>query len=205
MIGLIILVVGAIYLAVLVKVTCSAYRWAKNKGLSKAKCQLAATGGFLAVYLPVFWDHIPTVIMHQYYCATEAGYWVYKTPDQWKRENPGVAEALIHSGVPQDRLDSESKSRIRYLNERFEDRVSYQHLRFIPVTISTSVVVDRKSDEVLAKHVTAGAGYGNMMVGNDWRSIKFWLGLGSCEGETLRLRGQYESIRWAYKKIGENK
>jgi hypothetical protein len=205
MIGLIILIVGVIYFAVLVVVTRGAYRWAKGKGLSKAKCRLAAAGGFLAVYLPVFWDHIPTVIAHEYYCKTEAGFWVYKTPEQWKKENPGVAETLTYSSLPRLRVDPDSGLQITYLNNRLETRRSPHRLRAVPVTVYTDVVVDLRSNEVLAKHVGVGAGYGNMMVGSDWRSMKFWLGLGSCEGESMPLYGQYESIRRSYQKIGEKK
>lgn len=205
MIGLIILIAGAIYLAVLVLVTRVAYRWAKNKGLSRIKCRLVAAGGFLAVYLPVFWDHIPTVIAHQYYCATEAGFWVYKTPEQWRKENPGVAEALTYSTLSQSFSDTKDETIVTILNERFEGRRSFNHLYFIPVTIFTDITIDQKNSEVLAKHVSVGSGYGNMMIGGDWRSMKFWLGLGSCEGEASRLYGQYVSIREKYKKIGELK
>jgi predicted PurR-regulated permease PerM len=95
MIGLLVLVVGAIYLAVLVFVTRAAYRWASRKGLPKSRRILTVAGGFLLVYLPVFWDHIPTLIMHKYYCEKEAGFWVYKTLEQWKTENPGVIEGLV--------------------------------------------------------------------------------------------------------------
>ncbi len=46
------------------------------------------------MYNLVFWDLIPTKLLHKYYCATEAGILVYKTPGQWITENPGVAETL---------------------------------------------------------------------------------------------------------------
>lgn len=205
MIGLIILIVGVIYCAVLVVATRAAYRWAKSKGFSKAKCWLAAMGGFLALYLPVFWDHIPTLIAHQYYCATEAGFWVYKTPEQWRKENPGVAETLTYSTLSSTSSDPEDGAIVTSLNERFDDKRSYNHLKFIPVTIFNDVIFDRKKNEFLVKHVTAGAGYGNPLTGSDLRSMKFWLNLGSCEGEDLLLYGQYESMRQAYKKIGEKK
>ena len=204
MIGLIILIVGIVYLALLVWVTRIAYRWAKAKGLSKAKCWFAAAGGFLVVYLPVFWDHIPTVIAHQYYCGTEAGFWVYKTPEQWKKENPGVAETLANSSPSRSWVEAQDETRFT-LNERFEDQSRRRHLRFVPVTVFSDITVDRKTNAVLARHVSVGAGYGNIMVGSDWRSMKFWLSLGSCEGEALRLRGQYERIRRSYEKIGEQK
>ena len=205
MIGLIILIVGIVYLALLIWTTRFAYRWAKVKGLSKRKCLLAGGGGFLAIYLPVFWDHIPTVVTHQYYCKTEAGFWVYKTPEQWKRENPNVAQTLTYSRLSPLSINSEKTLQITHLNERFEGQRSFGRLHVVPVTIFTDIVIDRNSGDILAKYVTVGSGHGNMLVGNDWRAMKFWLKLGPCEGEKLQFRGAYESIQEAYKKIGEQK
>ena len=48
----------------------------------------------LVMYNVVFWDWIPTVLVHKYYCETEAGFWVYKTVDEWRAENPGVMERV---------------------------------------------------------------------------------------------------------------
>jgi len=53
------------------------------------------------MYNLVFWDLIPTLAMHKYYCANEAGFWVYKTPEQWVKENPGVAKTLSMSHLPE--------------------------------------------------------------------------------------------------------
>jgi len=54
-------------------------------------------GAFLLVFLPIFWDWLPTVATHQYYCAKDSGFWVYKTLEQWKDENPGVMETLVYN------------------------------------------------------------------------------------------------------------
>lgn len=57
---------------------------ARKRGWSRNKSWLGAMYVFLLVYLPVFWDWIPTVVVHKYYCETEAGFWVYKTvDDRW--------------------------------------------------------------------------------------------------------------------------
>src|SRR4051812_6042339 len=97
------MVVGAlvIYLSVLTAITVFAWRWAAKNGLPVAKRLLVAMAGFLIIYLPVFWDHIPTIMAHRYHCDKEAGIWIYKTVDQWKAENPGVFETLIvNNGAP---------------------------------------------------------------------------------------------------------
>jgi len=50
-------------------------------------------GGFL-MYNLLFFDLIPVHAVHYYECKTEGGLTVYKTIEEWKRENPGVAETL---------------------------------------------------------------------------------------------------------------
>ena len=97
MFGLIVFGLLGIYMLLLVAVTRWGYRLAEKKGLPRKQRWLWATGGFLIVYLPLFWDWIPTIAVHQYYCAKDAGFWVYKTLDQWKVENPGVMETLVYN------------------------------------------------------------------------------------------------------------
>ncbi|MDP2398457.1 MAG: hypothetical protein Q8M53_08905 [Burkholderiales bacterium] len=173
MIGLIILIVGVIYLTVLVAVTRAAYRGAKNKGFSKAKCRFAAAGGFLALYLPIFWDHIPTVIAHEYYCTKDSGFWIYKTLDQWKTENPGVAETLLANKsvvtVPNAYV----------LNHRFNWAV--YETRYFPINHMTRTewqVVDSKTEEILARYVNYSASHEKRQAG--WTGWKFWLDSPYC-------------------------
>jgi hypothetical protein len=173
MIGLIILIVGVIYLTVLVAVTRAAYRWAKSKGLSKAKCRLSAAGGFLAVYLPVFWDHIPTVIAHQYYCTKDSGFWIYKNLDQWKAENPGVAETLVAN------KSVVTMPNAYVLNQRFNWAV--YETRYFPINhmIRTEwQVVDSKTEEILSRYVNYSASHERRQAG--WTGWKFWLDSSYC-------------------------
>ncbi|MBK7764911.1 MAG: hypothetical protein IPI44_01795 [Sulfuritalea sp.] len=89
-----ILIVGAmgLYLLIAFGVVIGAISHARKHGKSTKRW---GWGAALVMYLIPFWDWIPTVAVHQYYCATEAGFWVYKTPEQWKKENPGVMETLV--------------------------------------------------------------------------------------------------------------
>lgn len=93
MLGLMVLLALGIYLAVSVLVIWLAARWAKKRG--RRGWVWGGVAAF-AMYNLVFWDLVPTLAMHKYYCSTEAGFWVYKTPEQWVRENPGVREALTN-------------------------------------------------------------------------------------------------------------
>ena len=47
-----------------------------------------------AMFNVLFWDLIPVYGVHSYKCAKEGGFKIYKTIDQWKHENPGIAETL---------------------------------------------------------------------------------------------------------------
>ncbi len=194
MIGLITLIVGVVYCAVLVVATRAAYRWAKNKGLSKAKCRFAAAGGFLVVYLPVFWDHIPTLIAHQYYCATESGFWVYKTPEQWRKENLGVLETLNAPGATGSPVrharsaDGHEIIDTYILNERFNWIIAQRDLFFLlPIVITERLVLDALNNEVLARYIDFSSGNSVKYTIGPPGPIKFWLQNSNCvNGERNR-------------------
>lgn len=196
MFGLVVLVVGAIYLVVLIAVTLFAYFAAKKRGYSTAKRWLAAAGGFLVVYLPVFWDFIPTHIANQYYCSTQAGFTVYKSVEQWVAENPGVAKGLTKENDAPYNTSSEGTSRI-VLNERFVSETRRSHpIRFLSTQIFEDVIVDEKKGEVLARHVSVASGPG----GQDWRELKFWL-----SGRCVPPRMDFVKFETTVRNLGESK
>jgi len=43
----------------------------------------------------IFWDVIPIYGLHSYQCHAHSGFTINKTIEQWKHENPGVAETLV--------------------------------------------------------------------------------------------------------------
>lgn len=178
--GVVIFGAIALYLIISLVVVLLAARAAKKKGRSPWRWGGAAA---LVLYLLVFWDHIPTVVAHKYYCATEAGFWIHKTLEQWKAENPGVADTLTWREIP-DRSDTIQLpgGATRYiLNERFIWEIHRRHLPFLPTTISEELVIDQKTADILVRRISVGSSYGNLAVGsNDWRVFKFWLSLDSC-------------------------
>jgi len=64
--GLVVFGVMALYLIVSIIVVVVAVRAAKKRG--KTPCAA------VVMYLIPFWDWLPTVAAHKYYCATEAGF-----------------------------------------------------------------------------------------------------------------------------------
>jgi hypothetical protein len=77
-----------------------------------------AWGSALVMFLIPYWDLLPTIIADQYNCSSNAGFFVYKTVDQWKQQNPGVMETLSMAHLPeQHRIENDKvfKDDRRYL------------------------------------------------------------------------------------------
>lgn len=117
------------------------------------------------------------------YCTKEAGVWIYKTVDQWKAENPGVAETLkpytdknrpdfIHSG---DGLYNTSET--EFLNPRFANVYKKNGPLTPNVFRRMYELVDVKNGEVMARWIDFSSGYGNPFQGTPYglSSYKVWL------------------------------
>ena len=135
------------------------------------------------MYLIPFWDWMPTVPVHQYYCAKESGIWVYKTVDQWKAENPGVMETLAaNEGVPSMRDGDETNFTDTYvLNMRIVKVVQEHRISSVlPIFGHEQDIVDKKNSEVLARYVDYSTSHERQAAG--WSGWKFWLDARHCAG-----------------------
>lgn len=188
MFGLVVLIVMVLYLWLLVWATKRGWRWGIEKqGWTGGKRWRGAAIGFLLVYLPVFWDFIPTVAVHQFYCAKDSGFWVYKTLDQWKAENPGVMEGLVaYAGVPSKYEpfdDYHGKRNIYFLNDRFNWVVTQQDIfSLLPIIRTEQQVMDVAKNEVLARYVDFSAVNSVKNPVGAPGPLKFWLHNGNCSG-----------------------
>lgn len=193
MLGLMVLFAFLVYLLISMLVVIGVARLAKEHGRSPRRWGWAAA---VVMYLLVFWDHLPTLVLHKYYCATRAGFWVYKTPEQWKAENPSVAETLTW----RDRSPSYHNDEVAHgyhLNERFNWERRESKAPLVPVWLSTESVIDTKNGALVAKQVLVWSGYGSIGVGSpegDWRVIKLWVGAKICNPKRLNME--------AYARIG---
>jgi hypothetical protein len=169
--GLVVFGVMALYLLISILVVTGAVKYARTNGKSATRW---GTGAALVMYLIPFWDWLPTIATHQYYCAKEAGFWIYKTPEQWKKENPGVTETL----VAQLSIQRMAYGELQIMDQRFaiETRHSTPVL-LIPTEIAERLLIDRKTGDILAKTVEVGSGVGNMATGG---GLKFWLNQSPC-------------------------
>jgi hypothetical protein len=158
-----------------------ALRFAKRTGRNK---WVWGAIGFLLVYLPVFWDHIPILVMHEYYCEKEAGFWVYKTLNQWKVENSGVI--LTPEGRSTNTQKEEGGYKeIHQLNHRFNWVINLQGVSSIlQVSKREETLVDTKNNDVLARFMDFSRG-NQRSTG----TTKFWLVNSDCNGgEIYRVR-----------------
>ncbi len=177
--GLVILGALAFYLLISIFVVIGAIKHAKKTGKSAKRWGWSVA---LVMYLIPFWDWIPTVAVHQYYCRTEAGFWVYKTVDQWKKENPGVMETLVaNKGAPSTRQgDMTNYTDTYFLNQRFYWVIKRFNDPFLNQWRHEQEVVDSKENNVLARYVDFSTA--QIRAGGGWYGWKFWLHNEHCIG-----------------------
>ena len=147
-------------------------------GKSEAVARAWSVAAVLVLSLPMTWDAIPTWIAFRYYSHKEAGIQVFKTLEQWKAENPGVAEMLKPYGDFDKRRNSIKLGNNKFrnpLNDRFaEDTQQFDKL-FLSVYAHRYAVIDVKNETVLANWIEVGSGNngGFASGGSGWWA--FWL------------------------------
>lgn len=204
MMGLMYLLAFAVYLALSAAIVAWAVRHARMTGKSAS---IRGLGAALVMWLIPFWDWIPTVIMHKYYCETEAGFWVYKTVDQWKKENPGVLERIVaNKGAPsKSERSGDERKRIStyFLNDKFNWVVSHEDISTsVPIIRTEEVVVDTARGEALARYVDFGTGNSVRNTVGPPGPLKFWLSSKHCTGGDMNESQMYwfkHAIRGAEK------
>jgi hypothetical protein len=202
MIALVYLAVIGAYLIVSVLFVYGIVKFARRKGF---KPWLLGVLAALVMYLLVFWDFIPVLIKHNNLCKEQGGFWIYKTPEQWFKENPDAIGK--NWAKPGESLRSENiVGGTRYwdsdyiYSESFFDR-NYAHA----IRRFEERLFDARTGEVLARVVDFERGGGNPMLHAD--SIvdyKFWLGVGNnnCGAAEATYLMDYIKIARKYKMKG---
>lgn len=163
MMGLVILGVLVVYLIVSIWVTKKAVSWAKAN--NKKPWVWGGLAAFV-MYNLVFWDLIPTLVMHKYYCDTQTGFWVYKTPEQWMRENPRMKEGVgsqeqITADRKVDKLENGFRETVS-VNQRTKIKYIFTVVSAIPIfdlSKHEEALLDSSKNFVLAKRVFFAAGH----------------------------------------------
>jgi hypothetical protein len=167
MAGLSILVALFLYLLVSAGVVFWVVRWAKRKGRGPVRWGIFAA---LVMYHLVFWDFIPTLVVYKYYCATKAGFWVYTTPEQWKAENPGVAETLTWREMS-EHYEAPGVTFGFRLNERIVWITKQEKGPVVPVGISEELIIDSMNNKVLVRKVGIWTGRPGEEITRFWTKI----------------------------------
>ncbi|QTS88790.1 hypothetical protein JLK41_11780 [Ectopseudomonas khazarica] len=141
------------------------------------------------MYLLVAYEQIPTFLIGRYYCATQAGITVYKTPDQWLAENSGPGGAIVWQRTPPQLADN-------VLNPRLVHSVRRDLMSIIPVNIITQEIRDAYSGEVLVREVAVSTGY-DKRGGMGALAFKIWAGNFLCSpgySSFLAIKKKYREI-----------
>lgn len=180
--GAVIFGVLLLYLFISIAVVKWAVRYAKKNGKSVKKW---GWGAALIMYMIPFWDWLPTVAVHQYYCSTEAGFWVYKTVDQWKAQNPGEMEKLTPYKGPQTKRDGDMQNYTDtyYLNQRFNWVIKHNGKFFPNRWRYEQEIIDTHTNEVLARYVDFSTSQNRRQAG--WSGWKSWLDNRNCNSGEL--------------------
>lgn len=154
------------------------------------------------MYLLLFWDWIPMRLTHKYLCIKDAGFMVNKTLDEWKLENPVVAETLMSEQNPAPIIKG---NRQRYiLNQRFSWD-SQTSTSLFGIHERDERIVDLKTGEVMARHIDFNSGQ-NQHNPQGLRDFKFWLYTESCEGDNTRpIERSFYEFKNLFKHQRENK
>ncbi len=162
----------------------------------RAAPQKKLVAGILAaivVTLPVttmFWEYVQTKRTFEKYCREEAKVTIFKTIEQWKKENPGVAETLMpynDKNRPEKRPDINSNldeeiGINEYINSRFIWVVKEKGPIENNVIKRISEIIDIKTGKIIVRWTDFSSGYGNPFLGTPygWKSYKVWLTNSKC-------------------------
>lgn len=186
MIGLMMLIVFVAYLLASVWGTRKAAGWAKSK--NKKPCLWGGLAAFM-MYSLVFWDLIPTLVMHKYYCSTQAGFTIYKTPEQWVKENPELTtESLKPLGENFDAMPAEvwypgtpNALIATKINSRVARAFGHEDVESVlPIRKRKEFFIDTVTNKNLAELVDFSSGYGNPMTTGGLLGFKAWLQKDGC-------------------------
>ena len=138
----------------------------------RGKRKIYGLVAFILFNTPLGYQFVPATVVGTYGCFTEAGFELYKTPEQWRTENPGAAETLERirgDNQKEYQIAEGHRRRIFHLNDRF-DWVIDMPREAKNLVRSVETVVDTANGEVMARRID----YVQQGIG--------WLGAGSGSG-----------------------
>lgn len=165
MFGLMVFGAAALYLGLMFFVVRLAWRRGRSNGGSVGKASVFAFLGFLLVYLPVFWNHIPVLLAHRSMCAKDAGFKAYVTPEQWIAQNKDAIDKLTKEEVEKQERESQSVAAPDGFRRALsfggllitERRGTKRHVLNIAISKDEQVDRDAQTNQILATYVDYSA------------------------------------------------
>ena len=173
MMGLMVLGFSVVYLAASVWAVKAASSWAKAN--NKKPWLWGGLAAFV-MYNLVFWDLIPTLVAHKYYCETQAGSWVYKTPEQWKTENSYLelkpSNRRTYEGTDNDHIATESiNHRMNYVSKMNPAGA------WLPIYKTENYLENSETKQILIQRKDYFSGYRER---NGVGQLKLWMAGKGC-------------------------
>ncbi|MEW8009677.1 MAG: hypothetical protein ACH255_06350 [Candidatus Thiodiazotropha sp.] len=194
MIGLIYLIVMGGHLLLSIWVINLAVKQARKN--SKPGWHYGVPAG-IAMFLVLYWDLIPTHAVHRYHCLVDGGFMVNKSLEEWRQENPGVAETLIHKQVS-DYIKQDNKEQY-ILNQRFVWEIYTLHHAF-GVRSRDERIVDLENGDVLARYIDFDTDIRRLSLEpRNFRDLRLWLAVGSCAIGLNKNKRSFRELKHLYK------
>lgn len=196
MIVLLILLLTGAYLGISVAVVFWAKAVATKNGSSPWVWGITAAIG---MYLLVFWDLIPVLVMHHRYCSSDSGVWVFETPERWAKNHP---EALRESATDQRSLTHRTEQlpdgwRV-WLTDKLYSESNFDRHFSHAIRRHEQRLVDARNGQILVKEVDYERGSaGAIELGAEsLTDLKFWLAMGNntCGASEAEYPKKYVSV-----------
>jgi len=180
-----------LYLVLVATLTTLAWRAAKRRGVAGWKWGLPT---LIVLYLLVFWDHVPTLLLHEYECRTRGGIEIFMSPED-------LANKSASFTTPGWRISSKEASELRdgpAVDQREARIASVKHVwtvsNLVPVIGISVSLLDRSDEAMLARFTYFLAGHRITQDQLTQATWKLWLHRGSCDSDLapiMRLRREY--------------
>jgi hypothetical protein len=182
---------AALYFSLMFFVVRFAWRKGKAHGRSTSRAIGFACVGFLAVYLPLFWNWIPVVLTHRSLCNKEAGFTAYVTPEQWVAENRDQLQKLVdvdlEKVIDKSKPHDENAHWYKFYGGMLQRKTENSSFQRYGMTFRSqeSKLIDVQTGKVLTKGVSHSVG--------SREDIRLWLHISGCVG-TEKMHPVHEEI-----------
>jgi len=194
--GLVVLVVLAVYGALLIGAMLCGWLWGRRKQGSRRKAAAYAGIGFLVVYLPIFWNHLPVLLRHKWLCARDAGFTQYVDPAAWRAEH---ADEILQLTADEQRAykvrkTSDDSSVWIIYGGLLETRSTTERSSFlnVPIFRFEEQITSAAGQQLLAKEVDY------QLIGSR-DDIRSWIFPSSCWARESILQQSMISYIWKLK------